>query len=126
MEETYRPKNSNSGKRQSSSMAEEDGIGTSGHYNQKLHYSSHSVGMESSIFRFSNVNFVVGAKDKQKHILRDVSGTCKWGRVLVVMGPSGAGKVRPIVSRSLTSFRVGCIYLRNLTSHDIVSVSRQH
>jgi ABC-type glutathione transport system ATPase component len=57
-------------------------------------HSSHAAGMESSIFRFKNVNFVVGTKGKEKYILRDVSGTCKWGRVLAVMGPSGAGKVR--------------------------------
>ena len=50
-----------------------------------------SGGMESSIFRFKNVNFVVGAKDKENHILRDVSGTAKWKHVLAVMGPSGAG-----------------------------------
>ena len=37
-------------------------------------------GMESSVFRFHNVNFVVGKDDKQKHILQDVSGKVKYGR----------------------------------------------
>jgi hypothetical protein len=46
---------------------------------KRLH-SSHSSGMESSILRFKNVNFVVGKGEKEKHILRDVSGTVKWGR----------------------------------------------
>ena len=63
---------------------EEDGTGTS----RRLH-SAHSSGMESSIFRFKDVNFIVGSKDKKKNILTDVSGTIKWGRVLAVMGPSG-------------------------------------
>jgi ABC-type dipeptide/oligopeptide/nickel transport system ATPase subunit len=61
--------------------------------------------MESSIFRFKNVNFVVGAKGKEKYILRDVSGTCKWGRVLAVMGPSGAGKVR-LQKRAKAKWRI--------------------
>jgi ABC-type glutathione transport system ATPase component len=73
-------------------VAEEDGSGKI-NSRHKLH-SSHSSGMESSIFRFKNVNFIVGTKDKQKNILSDVSGTVKWGHVLAVMGPSGAGKVR--------------------------------
>lgn len=69
---------------------EEDGTG-SGNRNTKRLQSAHSSGMESSIFRFKNVNFIVGSKDKEKYILRDVSGTVKWGHVLAVMGPSGAG-----------------------------------
>ena len=88
---------------------------------RRLH-SSQSSGMESSVLRFKNVNFIVGKGDKKKNILSDVSGTVKWGRkfacvsprfrscavvvvlltkltpvtrttdVLAVMGPSGAGK----------------------------------
>lgn len=39
-----------------------------------------SQGMESSILRFKNVNFIVGKKGKEKNILTDVSGKVKWGR----------------------------------------------
>ena len=42
--------------------------------------SAQSSGMESSVFKFRNVNFVVGSGDKQKNILTDVSGKVKWGR----------------------------------------------
>ena len=45
----------------------------------RLH-SSHGSGMESSVFRFKDLNFTVGKGDKEKYILRDVSGTVKWGR----------------------------------------------
>lgn len=83
---------------------EEDGTGTSGHRLQ----SSHSSGMESSIFRFKNVNFIVGTKDKQKNILCDVSGTVKWGHVLAVMGPSGAGKARIFILHD-ASLKVRCV-----------------
>ena len=41
---------------------------------------SQSSGMESSILRFKDVNFIVGAGDKTKNILTDVSGTVRWGR----------------------------------------------
>jgi len=50
---------------------------------QRRLHSAQSSGMESSIFRFKNLNFVVPAKkknDEDQHILRDVSGTVKWGR----------------------------------------------
>lgn len=70
-------------------VVDEDGSGT----HRRLH-SSHTSGMESSVFRFKDINFIVGSGDKQKNILTDVSGTVKWGHVLAVMGPSGAGKVR--------------------------------
>jgi hypothetical protein len=46
---------------------------------RRLH-SSASSGMESSVLRFKDVNFVVGKGDKQRNILTDVSGTVKWGR----------------------------------------------
>jgi ABC-type glutathione transport system ATPase component len=65
-------------------VVEEDGTGTS----RRLHTTQHS-GMESSVFRFKDVNFIAGSKDKKKNILTDVSGTVKWGHVLAVMGPSG-------------------------------------
>jgi hypothetical protein len=50
---------------------------------KRLH-SAHGSGMDSSVLRFKNMNFVVGKKDKEKHILSDVSGTVKWGRKCVV------------------------------------------
>ena len=39
-------------------------------------------GMESSILKFTNVNFTVGKGDKKKYLLTDVNATVKWGRVL--------------------------------------------
>ena len=39
-------------------------------------------GMESSILKFSNVNFTVGKGDKKKYLLTDVNATVKYGRVL--------------------------------------------
>ena len=54
-------------------------------------------GMEKSVLKFANVNFTVGGRgDKKKYLLTDVNATVKAGRVLAVMGPSGAGKVRTI------------------------------
>ena len=47
----------------------------------RLH-SEKSTGMESSILKFRNINFIVGSKDKKKNILTDVSGVVKFGRVL--------------------------------------------
>lgn len=44
--------------------------------------SAKSEGMESSVVKFKNVNFVVGSKEKQKNILTDVSGVVTSGRVL--------------------------------------------
>lgn len=41
---------------------------------------SQSSGMESSVFRFRDVNFVVGKGDKQKNLLTGVCGKVKWGR----------------------------------------------
>jgi len=65
--------------------------------------SNHS-GMESSVLRFQDVNFVVGSGDKQKHILQDVSGKVKHGHVLAIMGPSGAGKTTLISALTLDAF----------------------
>lgn len=56
------------------------GSSHSGHGTKRLH-SAHS-GMESSVFRFKNLNFTVGSAEKQKHLLTDVTETVKWGRVL--------------------------------------------
>jgi hypothetical protein len=42
--------------------------------------SAQSSGMESSVLRFKDVNFVVGKGEKQRNILTDVTGTVKWGR----------------------------------------------
>ena len=39
-------------------------------------------GMESSVLKFTNVNFTVGSGGKEKHLLTDVSATVKYGRVL--------------------------------------------
>lgn len=68
-------------RKQQDPVAEEDGTGASHHSGgvRRLH-SSHSSGMESSVLKFKNVNFIVGKGDKQKNILRDVNGTVKWGR----------------------------------------------
>lgn len=42
--------------------------------------SQKSSGMESSVLKYKNVNYIVGKGDKQKYILRDVSGVVKFGR----------------------------------------------
>ena len=39
-----------------------------------------NVGMESSVLRFRDLNFVAGTKTEPKQILSDVSGSVKWGR----------------------------------------------
>ena len=60
-------------------MADEENGKDEGKEVRRLH-SAHSSGMESSVLRFKNVNFIVGKGDKQKNILEDVSGKVKWGR----------------------------------------------
>ncbi|KAL7574129.1 hypothetical protein ACA910_014814 [Epithemia clementina (nom. ined.)] len=65
--------------------------------------STKTVGMETSVLKFKNVNFLVGAKDKQQNILTDVSGVVKFGRVLAIMGPSGAGKTTLINALTLNA-----------------------
>ena len=57
--------------------------GYSQHGGSAIGQSSHRrAGMESSVLRFKDVNFVVGSGDKTKHILQDVSGKVQWGRKL--------------------------------------------
>ena len=43
---------------------------------------SSNIGMESSVLKFSNVNFTVGTGDKKKFLLTNVNATVRWGRVL--------------------------------------------
>jgi ABC-type dipeptide/oligopeptide/nickel transport system ATPase subunit len=78
--------------------------------------SAHESGMESSIFRFKDVNFVVPAKHGDKVIVQNISGTVKWGHVLAIMGPSGAGKVRQYSTLWLKwckCFWFDCILIRS-------------
>lgn len=43
--------------------------------------------------QFQNINAFVNTKGKnEKQILYDVSGECKPGEILAILGPSGAGK----------------------------------
>ena len=65
-------------------MTEETPKAAEEHETPRYH-SSHS-GMESSVLRFKNVNFIVGKGDTEKHILDDVSGTVKWGRKCCLQG----------------------------------------
>eukprot|EP00527_Entomoneis_sp_CCMP2396_P007145 CAMPEP_0198142730 /NCGR_PEP_ID=MMETSP1443-20131203/5442_1 /TAXON_ID=186043 /ORGANISM="Entomoneis sp., Strain CCMP2396" /LENGTH=649 /DNA_ID=CAMNT_0043805811 /DNA_START=139 /DNA_END=2088 /DNA_ORIENTATION=+ len=63
--------------------------------------SASSLGMESSVLKFKDCNFIVGGKDNKKNILTDVNGVVKFGRVLAIMGPSGAGKTTLISALTL-------------------------
>ena len=38
-----------------------------------------------NVFKFRNMNFVVGNGDKRKYLLKDVSGTVKGGRKSVAL-----------------------------------------
>lgn len=49
----------------------------SGHSSRR---SAHGKGMDSSVFRFSDLSFTVGSGDKEKKILSDISHAVKWGR----------------------------------------------
>ena len=66
--------------------------------------SQHS-GMQSSVFRFKNVNFVAGKGDSKKHLLQNVSGTVKYGRELICYFLSRcAMSCHLIISCSFVSF----------------------
>lgn len=65
-------------------------------HNQKTPAFGRSItnGLEPSILRFQDLNFLVGSGGRpQTHILSNVSGTVHHGDVLAIMGPSGAGKL---------------------------------
>ena len=52
------------------------------HANPKRLHSSQTAGMDSSVLKFKDINFVVGRDDKKKNILTDVSGSLPTGHVL--------------------------------------------
>lgn len=84
------------------SEEDSDANATEGNHSavRRLH-SAQSTGMESSVFRFQNVNFTVGKGEDKKNILQDISAVVKWGHVLAIMGPSGAGKTTVISALTL-------------------------
>jgi len=45
-----------------------------------------------AVLRFEDITFTVGRKSQQKQILNGVSGAARSGRMLAIMGGSGAGK----------------------------------
>ena len=45
-------------------------------------HSSHSIGMNTSVFRFKNVSFTLGKGGKKKKVLESVSAAIGWGRKL--------------------------------------------
>jgi ABC-type transport system involved in cytochrome bd biosynthesis fused ATPase/permease subunit len=54
---------------------------------------------KESVLEFKNLNFVVKSKDRQqRYILKNITGTVHAGHVVAVLGPSGAGKVRILIS----------------------------
>jgi len=52
----------------------------------------HEGGNAPAVLRFEDITFTVGRKTQQKHILNSVSGAARSGRMLAIMGGSGAGK----------------------------------
>ena len=60
----------------------EDGTNVSGTSSRRRGTGS---GMENSVLRFKDVNFVVGSGNKQKNILQDVNGKVKWGRTYTIV-----------------------------------------
>ena len=59
---------------------EDDDKATSRSAHRSMNNASSHAGMESSVLKFTNVNFIVGKKGKESYILRDVTGSVKWGR----------------------------------------------
>ena len=62
------------------SKEDEDTPSGSQHSGVRRLHSAHSSGMDSSVFRFKNVNFTVGKGENEKYILQDISAKIKWGR----------------------------------------------
>ena len=59
--------------------------------------SEETKGRSHSVYKFDNIGFTVKVKNKSKEvvdkkIIDGISATVKSGRVLAIMGPSGAGK----------------------------------
>ncbi len=58
--------------------------------------SEETKGQTHSVYKFDNIGFTVKVKNEKKEvkkkILDGISATVKSGRVLAIMGPSGAGK----------------------------------
>ena len=48
--------------------------------------------MTENVFRFGNLRLDVQVKGETRTIVDDVSGECKSGQTLAILGPSGAGK----------------------------------
>ena len=53
---------------------------------------------------FRNITYTVKAKGQNKVILHDIGATVDSGRVLAIMGPSGAGKTSLLNVLTLTAF----------------------
>ena len=47
---------------------------------------------EQVSLHWDKVSCVLNRKGKQRHLLRDVCGSARAGRLLAIMGPSGSGK----------------------------------
>ena len=59
--------------------------------------SEETKGQTHSVYKFDNIGFTVKVKNEKKEVVKKkildgISATVKSGRVLAIMGPSGAGK----------------------------------